>query len=149
MATPVRARLALPSRHRGGAVRPSQLDGRVAVPGRRLVGRIVGALLATGVVLVGGHLTHLLPSSPPPSPNAAVTEHYGTNHLSPAIGVPISTTTTVLLGVEPGLYQLASRVTSSMPVVLDGNESGVGVVVSPKGYVLVPASLVTDWTTSR
>ena len=53
-------------------------------------------------------------------------------------------TTTALLGVEPGLYQLASRVTSAMPVVLDGNESGVGVVVSPKGYVLVPASLVTD-----
>ena len=107
---------------------------------------IVGALLATGVVLVGGHLTHLLPSSPRPSPTAAAaaTQRYATNHLSPALGVPISTTTTVLLGVEPGLYQLASRVTASMPVVLDDDASGAGVVVSPKGYVLVPASLVAD-----
>jgi S1-C subfamily serine protease len=31
-----------------------------------------------------------------------------------------------------------------MPVVLDGNAGGVGVVVSSKGYILVPTSLVTD-----
>ncbi len=60
------------------------------------------------------------------------------------IGVRISTTTSEVLGVEPGLYKLASRVAAAMPVVLDGSASGVGVVVSSKGYVLVPASLVTD-----
>ena len=109
---------------------------------------IVGALLATGVVLVGGHLTHLLPSSSARSSNAATTQHYTnapmSSQTSPAVAVPISTTTTILLGVEPGLYKLASRVASAMPVVLDGNASGVGVVVSSKGYILVPTSLVTD-----
>jgi len=60
------------------------------------------------------------------------------------IGVGISTSTSIVLGAEPGLYKLASRVAAAMPVVLDGNASGVGVVVSSKGYVLVPASLVTD-----
>ena len=49
-----------------------------------------------------------------------------------------------MLGAEPGLYKLASRVAAAMPVVLDGNASGVGVVVSSKGYILVPTSLVTD-----
>jgi len=109
---------------------------------------IVGALLATGVVLVGGHLTHLLPSSPARSSNATVSQHYGNSsmrsQISSTIGVNISTTTTIVLGVEPGLYKLASRVATAMPVVLDGSTSGVGVVVSSKGYVLVPTSLVTD-----
>jgi S1-C subfamily serine protease len=109
---------------------------------------IVGALLATGVVLVGGHLTHLL-SSPAPDPStSAVTHRYTNETLSstilPTVGVRVSTTTTVLLGVEPGLYKLASHVATAMPVVLDGNASGGGVVVSSKGYVLVPAALVTD-----
>jgi len=108
---------------------------------------IVGALLAAGVVLVGGHLTHLL-SSPSARTAAPVTQ--GTSGSSKTsvpvstIGVRISTTTSEVLGVEPGLYKLASRVAAAMPVVLDGSASGVGVVVSSKGYVLVPASLVTD-----
>ena len=109
---------------------------------------IVGALLATGVVLVGGHLTHLLSPSSAKTSTSAVTHRYGdapmSSTVSPAVDVPISTTTTVLLGVEPGLYKLAARAAAEMPVVLDGNASGVGVVVSSKGYVLVPASLVTD-----
>jgi len=66
------------------------------------------------------------------------------SQISSTIGVNISTTTTIVLGVEPGLYKLASRVATAMPVVLDGSTSGVGVVVSSKGYVLVPTSLVTD-----
>ena len=109
---------------------------------------IVGALLATGVVLVGGHLTHLLSSSSPRSPSSAVTHSYidapMTSPSSRGIEVPVSTTTTALVGVEPGLYELAARAVTAMPVVLDGSASGVGVVVSSKGYVLVPASLVTD-----
>ena len=109
---------------------------------------IVGALLATGVVLVGGHLAHLLSSPSAGTSAPAVTHQSGKSPMSPiispAIGVSLSTTTTILLGVEPGLYKLASRVAPAMPVVLDGNESGVGVVVSSKGYVVVPASLVTD-----
>jgi S1-C subfamily serine protease len=62
----------------------------------------------------------------------------------PTMGVSVSTTTTVLFGVEPGLYKLAARVATAMPVVLDGDASGVGVVVSRKGFVLVPASLVNE-----
>ena len=109
---------------------------------------IVGALLATGVVLVGGHLTHLLSSPSSGTSTSAVTHRYSdapmTSQPSAAVEVPVSTTTTALVGVEPGLYELASRVATAMPVVLDGNASGVGVVVSSKGYVLVPASLVTE-----
>ena len=109
---------------------------------------IVGALLATGVVLVGGHLTHLLSSPPPVTSTSAVNHSYTNAQVSktvlPTMGVSLSTTTTVLVGVEPGLYKLASRVTTAMPMVLDGNASGVGVVVSPKGFVLVPASLVAN-----
>ena len=109
---------------------------------------IVGALLATGVVLVGGHLTHLLSSPSSGTSTSAVTHRYSdapmTSQSSAAVEVPVSTTTTALVGVEPGLYELASRVATAMPVVLDGNASGVGVVVSSKGYVLVPASLVTE-----
>ena len=109
---------------------------------------IVGALLATGVVLVGGHLTHLL-SSPAPGPSTSAVSHSYTNArvsttILPTVGVSVSTTTTALVGVEPGLYGLASRVAPAMPVVLDGDVSGVGVVVSPKGFVLVPASLVAE-----
>jgi len=109
---------------------------------------IVGALLATGVVLVGGHLTHLL-SSPAPDPSTSAVNHSYTNAqvsttILPTMGVSVSTTTTVLFGVEPGLYKLAARVATAMPVVLDGDASGVGVVVSRKGFVLVPASLVNE-----
>ena len=109
---------------------------------------IVGALLATGVVLLGGHLTHLL-SSPAPDPSTSALNHSYTRAqvngtVLPALGVGVSTTTTALLGVEPGLYKMASRVAPAMPIVLDGDASGVGVVVSPDGFVLVPASLVAE-----
>jgi S1-C subfamily serine protease len=110
---------------------------------------IVGALLATGVVLIGGHLAHLL-SSPTASPSGVgVSQKAAGPEMNrtplPALDAPIATTTTVMMGVDPGLYQLASRVATAMPVVfIDHKPSGVGVVVSPKGYVLVPASLVSD-----
>jgi len=99
-------------------------------------------LLATGVVLVGGHLTHLLSS---PSAKAAVTRH----SVSPSGSVPLTTigvptSTTIVFPVAPGLYQLASGVAAAMPVVLDGTSSGGGVVVNSKGFILVPTSLVTD-----
>ena len=52
--------------------------------------------------------------------------------------------TTTIVVHEPVLTRLASRIATAMPIVHDANESGVGVVVNSKGYVLVPASLVTD-----
>jgi len=73
---------------------------------------IVGALLAAGVVLVGGHLAHLL-SSPSTRTTAAPVTH-GTSgtpkNSAPVstIGVGISTSTSIVLGAEPGLYKLAS-----------------------------------------
>ena len=57
----------------------------------------------------------------------------------------VATSTTVVVGVEPGLYKMAAAVVPAMPMVfVDHKPSGVGVIVSPKGYVLVPDSLITD-----
>ncbi len=112
---------------------------------------IVGAVLATGVVLVGGHLTHLLS---PQSPKFSVrTTALGNSHSNDAPATkptlmtgsnPTVTTTTMSMPVEPALEKLASRVATAMPVVLDGSQTGVGVVIDAKGYVLVPATLVAD-----
>jgi S1-C subfamily serine protease len=106
---------------------------------------IVGAVLATGVVLVGGHLAHLLS---PPSARASAAQsvkHPGsqaTSATTTTVLLPLASATTV--AVQAGLRKLAARVTTAMPVVIDGGATGVGVVVSSKGYVLVPSSLVTD-----
>jgi S1-C subfamily serine protease len=98
---------------------------------------IVGALLATGVVLIGGHLTHVLsPSATKSHSNATVT-----SDPPPQL---VSTTTLAARG-DAVLIRLAARVASAMPMVfVDHKPSGVGVVVSSKGYVLVPDSLITD-----
>lgn len=99
---------------------------------------LVGALLAAGVVLIGGHLTHVLPTSPP---SAASGSH-------PAAIDPRSTldaTTTTTLSLEQALIRVAGKISPAMPMVfVDHRQSGVGVVVNSKGYVLVPASLITD-----
>jgi len=96
---------------------------------------IVGALLATGVVLIGGHLTHVLSPS-------AVKSHLNVTVTSDPQQL-ISTTT--LASGDPGLMKLAEHVASAMPMVfVDHKSSGVGVVMSSKGYVLVPDSLMTD-----
>ncbi|MGD1011651.1 MAG: S1C family serine protease [Acidimicrobiales bacterium] len=92
---------------------------------------IVGALLATSVVLIGGHLTHLLsPATPRQAP-----AHVAAVEMTP---------TTMSMGLDPGMEKVASRITTAMPLVLDGTSSGVGIVVNSKGFILVPASLVAD-----
>ncbi len=110
---------------------------------------IVGAVLATGVVLVGVHLTHLM-YSPPSRPSAVSTAKHdllGSHFEAPTTSIMASlftTTTTMATSGNLGLGRLVTRVASAMPIVFDGNQSGVGVVVNSKGYVLVPATLVSD-----
>jgi len=104
---------------------------------------IVGALLATGVVLIGGHLTHLL--SPPATKGTtlSVTPRIA----SPGVGSDstLMATTTTLLGADPDVYTMAAKIAPAMAMVfVDHKPSGVGVVVSSKGFVLLPSSLVTD-----
>ncbi|MGD0944713.1 MAG: PDZ domain-containing protein [Acidimicrobiales bacterium] len=102
---------------------------------------LVGALLATGVVLIGGHLTHLLSSPSARAPGITISGR-ATGPMRNPRSTLVSTTT---LAMAPGLYKLADQVAPEMPMVfIDNRPSGVGVVVSSKGYVLVPASLLTD-----
>ena len=98
---------------------------------------IVGALLATGVVLIGGHLAHVLsPATTKPGSNVSVTTDPPPQLVS---------TTTLATNADTGLMKLADRVASAMPMVFVHHKpSGVGVVMSSKGYVLVPDSLITD-----
>jgi S1-C subfamily serine protease len=110
---------------------------------------IVGALLATGVVLIGGHLTHLLSPSSARSPSLSVSSNIVGSHTKDppekASSTLAATTTTVSSGPMPDLYDLAVRIAPAMPMVfVDHKLSGVGIVVSSKGYVLVPAALVTN-----
>jgi len=105
-------------------------------------------VLATGVVLVGGHLTHLLSSSSATQSPALVKHNGGGTQLrlvpsTTVVSSLVSTTTTTLLS-DSELTALAARVARSMLIVRDGDASGVGVVINSNGYVLVPASLVTD-----
>jgi putative serine protease PepD len=98
---------------------------------------IVGALLAAGVVLIGGHLAHVLsPATTKPGSNVSVTTETPPQLVS---------TTTLATNADTGLMKLANRVASAMPMVFVHHKpSGVGVVMSSKGYVLVPDSLITD-----
>ncbi len=101
---------------------------------------LVGALLATGVVLIGGHLTHLLPSS---RAQPAIGKHVVGSSVDPPSTLDASTTTT--LTITQTLAAVAARVSTAMPTVfIDHRASGVGVVVSSSGYVLVPAGIITD-----
>lgn len=105
---------------------------------------IVGALLATGVVLIGGHVTHLLSSTPRKVTTESITRTVKPAEvaLSQSLAINLATTTTT---TDTGLGRLASRVSTAMPeVFVDHKASGMGIVVSPKGYVVVPASLVAD-----
>jgi len=102
---------------------------------------LVGALLATGVVLIGGHLTHLLSSPSARAPGITINGRTAVPMRTPRSTL-VSTTT---LAMASGLDKLANQVAAEMPMVfIDNRPSGVGVVVSSKGYVLVPASLLTD-----
>ncbi|MGA2528914.1 MAG: S1C family serine protease [Acidimicrobiales bacterium] len=103
---------------------------------------IVGALLATGVVLIGGHLTHLLSSSTKTA-TLPITSSVANSKLTDPSSTLAATTTT--LGTEPALYKMALGIAPAMPLVfIDHKLNGVGIVVSSKGYVLVPASLIGD-----
>jgi len=108
---------------------------------------IVGALLATGVVLVGGHLTHVLSPSQGSLATTANSSHklIG-SRIDPETSstIVVATTTTMVVSLESGVRKLAARIAGAMPVVLDGDASGVGVVIDSRGYVLVPSSLVTN-----
>ncbi len=110
---------------------------------------IVGAVLATGVVLVGVHLTHLMYSPPARASATSPVKHdlLGSHFEAPTTSTMASlftTSTTMSTSGSLGLGKVVSRVASAMPIVFDGNQNGVGVVVNSKGYVLVPASLVSD-----
>jgi serine protease Do len=112
---------------------------------------IVGALLATGVVLVGGHLTHLLPGLKPTAPAARPLTH-STAQAVPTTEAaldPASTTTTILVRA-PYLEQMAASLSAAMPIVTafgtDGRSQGVGLVVGSNGLVLVPRDLVENAT---
>ncbi|MGA3353455.1 MAG: PDZ domain-containing protein [Acidimicrobiales bacterium] len=103
---------------------------------------IVGALLATGVVLIGGHLTHLL------SPNTKASGLTVTNNITSSRATDPGSTlagTTTTLSIGPSLYKMALGISPAMPMVfVDHKLNGVGIVVNSKGYVLVPASLIGD-----
>ena len=103
---------------------------------------IVGALLATGVVLIGGHLTHLLSSSTKPPALPITSSVANSKGVDPTSTLTATTTT---LGSEPTLYKIALGIAPAMPMVfVDHKLNGVGVVLNSKGYVLVPASLIGD-----
>jgi len=97
---------------------------------------IVGALLATGVVLIGTHLTAWLHDAPASSATA--------NSLS-AIFRSVPTTTSPLLKTAP-IEQEAAHVESALVEVQASRGttevSGDGVIVSRSGYIAVPAAVV-------
>ena len=105
---------------------------------------IVGALLATGVVLIGGHLTHLLSTPTTSKPRLTISKNLiGSG--DPESETTLLATTTTSPGGDADLYSLAARVAPAMPMVfVDHKPSGTGIVISSKGYVLVPSSLITD-----
>jgi S1-C subfamily serine protease len=95
---------------------------------------LVGAVLATGVVLVGTHLTSWLGAA---SARPAVTTAAVTTTLAPAAASCVLT---------PFAYDLCSRVHASLTVVEvntpHGKVVGDGVVLTAGGKILVPLSLV-------
>ncbi|MFZ0172620.1 MAG: PDZ domain-containing protein [Acidimicrobiales bacterium] len=90
---------------------------------------LVGAVLATGVVLVGTHLTVWLGRSPSPSSRLA-----------------IATTTLLQPEVTPGFSYLERRVQAGLTVVevskQGGTVNGNGVVLTADGKILVPLPLI-------
>ena len=114
----------------------------VATPTRAGAGAasLVGALLAAGVVLVGTHLTAWL------TPQAAT---QGKTTLSAAaLDSPPVTTTAVTLPVVSAqeLGGLFANVGSALVTIRVVRPSGTmeanGVLISPKGYVLVPSAVI-------
>jgi S1-C subfamily serine protease len=113
----------------------------VATPTRAGAGAasIVGALLAAGVVLVGTHLTAWL------TPQAAT---QGQTTLSAAaLSSPVTTTAvTVPVVSAQELGGLFANVGSALVIIRVVRPSGTmeanGVLISPKGYVLVPSAVI-------
>ncbi len=99
---------------------------------------LVGAVLATGVVLMGTHLTLWLGRHPPTA--------------DPRVDAVTSTLvqSAVTAVAPPGLEGIADTVRLSLTVVHvakpDGAETGNGVVISADGNILVPLGLVTGGT---
>ncbi len=99
---------------------------------------IVGALLATGVVLVGTHLTSWLTR-----PAVSAGAHSGS--LSGALEAATTTSMPMIVGQALGA-EVASIEAAVVQVVVVSNRGIVkadGVVVSKKGYVVVPAASLT------
>lgn len=112
---------------------------------------IVGALLATGVVLVGTHLAAFVGSSSPSAAAASgVQRQLAFTRATPS---EVTTTTTAALSptstvvISPGTLNrraaAMARSIATVEVARGGDRaSGIGVVVQSSGLVLVPAALV-------
>jgi S1-C subfamily serine protease len=109
--------------------------------GARAAG-LVGAILATGVVLVGTHLTSWLTSQ---GPHSSI----------PATSAALETVSTVTAGstptVEaPAIVPLLAKAMASLVGIRAVSGStvteGDGLIVSANGYVLVPSALVATAT---
>jgi len=124
---------------------------------------VVGAVLATGVVLVGVHLTHWLT----PAPSASLSVHTSFSTASAPSGAtasaPTSTVASTTEAVTPHdvnspplgdgatisavkMDAIAVAIATAMPVIEvtgpEGSSRGVGVVVRSDGFVLVPSALI-------
>lgn len=114
------------------AARRRWMDNTPTRSGAGVAG-LVGALLATGVVLVGIHLTSWLGSGHP----AAASDP----RLS-AVTVTSTTVPSIAAGGLGAVFQSVRTALVRVRVVADDTVSyGDGVIMSPNGYVLVPASV--------
>lgn len=94
---------------------------------------LVGALLATGVVLIGTHLTSWLTPRPAPTRHVVLAATTTQSTLTPALDA--SGLTAVVAAIDAALVQVIAVKGADI-------DDGDGVVVSSDGYVLAPASLV-------
>ncbi len=101
---------------------------------------VVGAILAAGVVLIGTHLTTWLTathSSPATGSSQSILAAVQTTSTTVAEPVSVVGLTAVLNAVSGSLVKIKAIRSS-------GVAAGDGVVVSPKGYIVAPAGLVSD-----
>ncbi|MHB1988242.1 MAG: S1C family serine protease [Acidimicrobiales bacterium] len=100
---------------------------------------LVGALLATGVVLIGTHLTSWL------TPHRVAASQ--PNHTLPLLGSAITTVSTTpalqAAGLSPVLSSVGAALVRVRAFSSRGSAGADGVIISPNGYVVAPSSVVS------
>jgi serine protease Do len=114
--------------------RPSRTKNYIAWVAIFLVGILVGGAISIGAYALGSSKSHGSPIYVAPSPNT-------TSTVSPASGSGSLNISQIVSTVEPAVVTITGSTSAGL---FSGSDSGTGMIITPNGYILTNAHVVSS-----